>query len=150
MHDGSILSDFYFQGVPQVRVLSVTLFSLKINDILNQLSHTVHGNLYVDALNIFCLGKDMLYIEWQLQLAIKHFSWTNKNSFFLSTDRTHCMHFCRVHGVYSDPEIFINQRQISVSDMARFLSIIFHKRIIFFHIFFFLNLWTRCDKSLNI
>ena len=69
---GSTLSDFYFQeeGVPQGSVLSVTLFSLKINSILNQLPHTVHGNLYVDDLNIFCQGKDMRYTERQLQLAI--------------------------------------------------------------------------------
>ena len=60
---GSTLSDFYLQeeGVPQGSVLSVTLFSLKIIDILSQLPHTVHGNLYVDDLNIFCQGKDMRY-----------------------------------------------------------------------------------------
>ena len=61
---GSTLSDFYVQeGVPQGSVLSVTLFALKINSILNVLPQTVHGNHYVDDLNIFCQGKDMRYIE---------------------------------------------------------------------------------------
>ena len=61
---GLVLSDFYFQeeGVPQGSVLSVTLFSLKINGILNQLLNVVHGNLYVDDLNIFCQGKKTRYI----------------------------------------------------------------------------------------
>ena len=62
---GSTFSDFYLQeeSVPQGTVLNVTLFSLKINDILNQLPRTIHGNLYVDDLNIFCQGKGMRYIE---------------------------------------------------------------------------------------
>ena len=111
---GSTLSDFYYQdeGVPQGSVLSVTLFSLKINSILNQLPHTVHGNLYVDDLNIFCQGKDMRYIERQLQLAINSIiKWTNKNVFFSSTDKTHCVHFCHVRGIHPDPQIFINKFQ---------------------------------------
>ena len=56
---GSTLSDYFYQeeGVPQGSVLSVTLFSLKINGILSQLPHTVHANLYVDDLNIFVRGK---------------------------------------------------------------------------------------------
>ena len=68
MRIGSTLSDFYFQeeGVLQGSILSVTFFSIKINGILNQLPNTVHGNLYVDDLNIFCQGKDMRYIERQL------------------------------------------------------------------------------------
>ena len=135
--------------MPQGSVLSVTLFSLKINDILNQLPRTVHGTLYVDDLNIFCQGKDMRYIERQLQLAINRIiAWTNKNGFSFSIDKTHCVHFCRLRGIHPDPEIFINQRQISVLDTARFLGIIFDKKITFLpHI---LNLRTRCDKSLNI
>ena len=62
---GSTLSDFYLQeeGVPQGSVLSITLFSLKINNILYQLPHTVHVILYVDDLNIFCQEKDMRLIE---------------------------------------------------------------------------------------
>ena len=131
---GSTLSDYYFQeeGVPQGSVLSVTLFSLKSNSILNQLPHTVHGNLYVDDLNIFCQGKDMRYIERQLQLAINRIiAWTNKNGFIFSIDKTHCVHFCRVRGTQPDPEIFINQRQISVSDTAKFLGVTFDKKITF-------------------
>ena len=85
---GNTLSDFHVQeGVPQGSVLSVTLFSLKINDILNVLPQTVHDNLYVDDLNIFCQGKDMRYLKRQLKLAINRIiSWTNRNGFIFSTD----------------------------------------------------------------
>ena len=56
MRIGSTLSNFYFQeeGVLQSSILSVTFFSHKINDVLNELHHIVHGNLYVDVLDIFC------------------------------------------------------------------------------------------------
>ena len=150
MRVGSTLSDFYVQeeGVPQGSVLSVTLFALKINSILNVLPQTVHGNLYVDDLNIFCQGKDIRYIERQLQLAMNRIvAWTNKNGFIFSTDKTHCVHFCRRRGVHPDPEIFIDKRQISVSDTAKFLGVIFDKITFLPHI---LNLRTRCKKSLNI
>ena len=91
----------------------------------------------------------MRYRERQLQLAINHINaWTNKNGFIFSIDKTHCVHFCRVRGIHPDPEIFINQRQISILDTARFLGVTFDKKITFLpHI---LNLRTRCDKSLNI
>ena len=84
-----------------------------------------------------------------MQLAIKCIlTWTNKNYFLFSTDKTYCVHFCHIHGVHPDPEVFINKQQISISDMARFLSITFDQRITFLsHI---LNLWTRCNKKLNI
>ena len=67
-----ISSDFFLQekGVPQVGVLSVTLFSLKFNGILKQLPVTVNGSLHVDDLQIPCQGKDMCFIERQLQIPI--------------------------------------------------------------------------------
>ena len=79
---GTTLSDFYFQeeGVPQGNVLSVTFFSLKINCILNQMPHTLHGNLYVDHRNIFCQGKNLRYIERQLQSAVNRIiAYINRN-----------------------------------------------------------------------
>ena len=61
----------------------------------------------------------MRYIERQLQLAINRITtWTNKNGFSFSVDKTHCVHFCRIRGIHPDPEIFINQQQISVSETA--------------------------------
>ena len=47
---GSTLSDHFGQemGVPQGSILSVTLFSLKINSLAKILSQNVQGSLYVD------------------------------------------------------------------------------------------------------
>ncbi|GBM73855.1 hypothetical protein AVEN_60625-1 [Araneus ventricosus] len=65
---GYDLSDFFIQeeGVPQGSVLSVTLFSIKINGILNQLPFTVKGFLYVDDLYVSCAGEDMNVIQRQV------------------------------------------------------------------------------------
>ena len=96
----------------------------------------------------FVKEKDMRYIERQLQLAINRIiAWTNKNGFIFSIDKTHCMHFCRVCGIHPDPDIFINWRQISISDTACSLDNIFDTITFLPHIF---NLRTKWDKSLNI
>ncbi|GBN44998.1 putative RNA-directed DNA polymerase from transposon BS, partial [Araneus ventricosus] len=62
---GSQLSDYFVQeeGVPQGSVLSVTLFTLKLNCILQQLPLSVKGFLYVDDLNISCTRDNMALIE---------------------------------------------------------------------------------------
>ena len=135
--------------MPQGSVLSVTLFSLKINSILNQLPHTVHGNLYVDDLNTFCQGKDMRQNERRLQLDINRIIvWTNKNGFLFSADKAQCVHFYRIRDVHPDPDFFMNKCLISVSDMAKVLGVDFDKKIPFLqHI---LNLRHRCEQSVNI
>ena len=98
---GTILSDFYLQeeGIPQGSVLSVTLFSIKINNILKQLPSTVYGSLHVDNLQISCQGKDVCFIERQLQIAISNIiKWTDTNGFNFSSDKTCCVHFCCIQG----------------------------------------------------
>ncbi|GBN49623.1 putative RNA-directed DNA polymerase from transposon X-element [Araneus ventricosus] len=71
---GDVLSDEFYQqeGAPQGSVLSVTLFILKINDIIKQLSPYVHGSLYVDDFQIHCSGTDMSFVERQICLPFCH------------------------------------------------------------------------------
>ena len=67
---GSTLSEAHNQeqGVPQGSILSVTLFSLKINNIVKCLNPGVDCSLYVDDLLICYRSKNMNTIERQLQL----------------------------------------------------------------------------------
>ena len=114
---GSTLSEIYIQeeGVPQGSVLSVTLFAIKINNILNQLPPTVCSSLYVDDLQKSCHGKEVRFIEHQLQTAVNCImNWNEKIGFNLS--------------LHLDPEIFIGTNQITVSDCTRFLGIHFGKK----------------------
>ena len=66
---GSSLSDYYDQkqGVPQGGVLSSTLFSIKINDIVKCLGNLTDCSIYVDDFCICYRSKTMATIERQLQ-----------------------------------------------------------------------------------
>ncbi|XP_055944481.1 uncharacterized protein LOC129975443 [Argiope bruennichi] len=84
-------SDYFIQeeGVPQGSILSVTLFILKINNILKQLPPSVKGYLYVDDLYISCTGMHMNFIERQLQTAVNNITqWCNANIFTISASKT--------------------------------------------------------------
>ena len=92
---------FTRRGKPQGSVLSVTIFSIKINNILKQLPSTVYGSLHVVNLQISCQGKDVCFIERQLQIAISNIiKWTDTNGFNFSSDKTCCVHFCHIRGIF--------------------------------------------------
>ena len=66
---GSSLSDYYDQeqGVPQGGVLSTSLFSIKIHDIVKNLGNLTDCSLYVDDFCICYRSKSQATIERQLQ-----------------------------------------------------------------------------------
>ena len=66
---GSVFSDYHPQelGVPQGSILSVTLFSMKINSITQCFKHGVDCSLYVDNFQICYRSSNMSIIERQLQ-----------------------------------------------------------------------------------
>ena len=148
---GNTLSDTFIQeeGVPQGSVLSVTLFSIKINNILKQLSPAVRGSLYVDDFAIWCQGREMRFIERQLQNSIKHIEkWCNNNGFAFSNNKTNCIHFCRKRGLHPEPELTLNGNSIPVTDQLKFLGIILDKKLSFkAHIQYLKN---KCSNKLNI
>ena len=57
-------------GVPQGSILSVTLFSIKINSLVKVLNDNIEGSLYVDDFLICYRGKNMNIIERQLHLCL--------------------------------------------------------------------------------
>jgi len=137
------------EGVPQGSVLSVTLFNIKINEILNQLPPSVKGSLYVDDFMIWCQGRDIRHIERQLQISVKNIEkWCNRNGYDLSEEKCTCMHFCRKRNFHSEPEIYINRKLIPVSENIKYLGIILDKKLTFkAHIQY---LRDKCLKTLNI
>jgi hypothetical protein len=81
-------SDIHEQemGVPQGRILSVTLFSKTINSLARVLNDNIEGSPYVDDFLICYRGKNMNTIERQLQLCLNKIEkWAMENEFKFSS-----------------------------------------------------------------
>ena len=103
---GSTLSDPFEQemGVPQGSILSVTLFSLKINSLAKVLSKDVEGSLYVDDFLMSYRAKTSKTCERQLQGCLhKIEKWCTENGFKFSQSKTVCVHFHNKRGISYEP-----------------------------------------------
>ena len=77
------------QGVPQGSILSVTLFSHKINNIVKCLNPGVDCSLYLDDFLICYRSKNMNTIERQLQLNLNKIQkWATENGFKFSKSKS--------------------------------------------------------------
>ena len=148
---GSTLSDAFQQemGVPQGSILSVTLFSLKINSLVKVLNKDVEGSLYVDDFLMSYRAKNTNSCERQLQGCLhKIEDWCNENGFKFSPTKTVCIHFHRKKGILPEPELLLNGKKINVVKETRFLGVIFDQKLSFIpHL---KALKTKCLKALDI
>ena len=82
-------------GVPHGSILSVILFSVKINSITQCLKPGVDCSLYVDAFQICYRSSNMSIIERQLQLCLNKFQErATDNGFHFSKTKIVCIHIC--------------------------------------------------------
>ena len=141
---GSSLSDYYDQeqGVPQGGVSSTTLFSIKINDIVNNLTDC---SLYVDDFCICYRSKSMATIEQNLN---KIENWATSNGFKFSKSKTQCVHFCQLRKQHDDPVLHLYGSPIPVVEESKFLGILFDRKLSFIpHIKY---IKAKCLKALNL
>ena len=90
-------------GVPQGSILSVTLFSVKINSITQCLKPGVDCSLYVDDFQVCYGSSNMSIIERQLQLCLNKLQqWATDNGFQFSKTKTVGMHICQKRGLHLD------------------------------------------------
>ena len=116
-------------GVPQGSILSVTLFNIKINNIVKCLNLGVEGSLYVDDFLIYCKSKYIRTVEHRLQQCLNKINnWTIKNGFKFSTNKTQCIHFCNLHKMHNDPVLKLDSTEIPIVEEHKFLGIIFDKK----------------------
>ena len=146
---GSTLSDTFEQeqGVPQGSILSPTLFNIKINNIVKCVNDT-DSSLYVDDFGIFYKSKNMENIEFRLQRCLnKVETWATENGFKFSKTKTQCVHFCQLRGLHPDPVLNIYGSPIPVVEEAKFLGLLFDKKLSFIpHI---KALKAKCLKALD-
>ena len=107
----NIYPDPYSQeeGLPQGSILSVTLFSLKINSIVSCLLPDIKCSLYVDDLSIYYSSSHMPSIERKLQHSLNRLGrWCDENGFKFSPTKTMCVHFCQLRKLHLDPKLYLN------------------------------------------
>ena len=148
---GTTLSDLQGQeeGVPQGSILSVTLFSIKINNIVKSFNPGVDCSLYVDDFLICYRCKHMHTIERQLQQCLNKIQkWALENGFKFSKTKTQCMHFCQLRGLHNDPVLKLDGVEIPVVDQYKMLGVIFDRKLSFIpHINY---LKSKCHKALQL
>ena len=148
---GSAISDPQNQeeGVPQGSILSPILFEIKINSIVNTLRQNVDCSLYVDDFLVCYRSKCKMHIiERQLQLQLDRLKvWADLNGFTFSPSKTFAVHFCLKHSCVRDPDLYINNKKLEVRVQARFLGVIFDRKLNFLpHV---KDLRIRCMKALR-
>ena len=148
---GTTLSDLQGQeeGVPQGSILYVTLFSIKINNIVKALNPGVDCSLYVDDFLMCCISKYMHTIECQLQQCLNKIQkWALENGFKFSNTKTQCMHFCLFRGLHNGPALKLDGVEIPVVDQYNFLGVMFDRKLSFIpHINY---LKAKCHKALQL
>ena len=119
-------------GVPQGSILSVTLFSVKINSITQCLKPGVDCSLYIDDFQVCYRSSNMSIIERQLQLCLNKLQqWATDNGFQFSKTKPVCMHICQKRGLHLDPQLFLDKSPIPVVEDTKFLGVIFDRKLSF-------------------
>ncbi|KAG1713967.1 RNA-directed DNA polymerase from mobile element jockey [Nymphon striatum] len=136
-------------GVPQGSILSVTHFSLKINDIVNHVKSGTQCFLYVDDLVVAYASKSISTIERHLQLSLNKIEkWTNENGFKFSSSKTVSMHYCLLTRPHHDPQLRLGSSPIPLVNSTRFLGLIFDKKLNFLKHMQVLK--SKCLRALNL
>jgi hypothetical protein len=136
-------------GVPQGAILSVTLFGLRINGIVKNLTPGTECSLYVDDFVLCYRLSTLRTAERQLQQCLNRLqAWADSSGFKFSKTKMVCVHFCNKRGLFPEPTLMLDSSQIPVNDEVKFLGVIFDKKLNFKpHI---ANLKKKCLKALNV
>ena len=137
-------------GVPQGNVLSLTLFNIKINNIVKNINSGTNCALYVDDFLICYRARNMNHIERQLQICIdKLHRWTTENGLNYSKEKkTKCIHFCNQRKLHLDPVLKIDHTEIPIVEHYKYLGIIFDRKLSFIsHIKYLI---TKYNKTIQL
>ena len=121
------------EGVPQGSILSPTLFTVKINSIIDALPDDIEKSLYVDDLAVYCQSSNMAIIERRLQGCLdKLVTCGDENGFKFSPTKTLCVHFCKKKGLQPEPNLKLYGQQLPVEEQVKFLGLFFRQEAQFY------------------
>ena len=147
----NVLSSAYKQeeGVPQGSVLSVTLFAVAINGILDEVSNPVRASLFVDDLAIYCTAYDAISACRYLQKSINAISkWAKINGFKFSAIKTVAVRFTRRRREEVIPHLKLDGNILPYANDVKFLGMTFDSKLTWAkHID---NLKCKVKNSLNL
>ena len=118
-------------GVPKGCILSVTLFSVKINTIVKAICPDVDCSLYVDDFVICFRSRNMNIIDRQLSTVSQQTPdavWRNWLQIFKSSKRNVCTFVIYIRGVHADPKLYLYKTKIEVVSEFKFLGGIFDRK----------------------
>ena len=111
---------------------SVTLFNIKINNIVKNVNSGTNYALYVDDFLICYRARNMNHIERQLQICLDKFhKWTTENGLKFSKEKTKCIHFCNQRKLHLDPVLNIDHTEIPIVEHYKYIGIIFDRKLSF-------------------
>ena len=97
-------------GVPQGSILSVILFSLKINNIVKSVLKGLEMLLFVDDFALSIRAKFLPHAQRLMQLCVNSVQdLVSKNGFKFSTSKTVCKHFCNQCKHFAEPSILLTK-----------------------------------------
>ncbi|XP_060843930.1 uncharacterized protein LOC132923934 [Rhopalosiphum padi] len=86
-------------GVPQGSSLSVTLFLLAINNIMENIKYPVNAMLFADDFNFWCRSNNLSTVQRFLEeTANKLTQWANTSGFKFSNSKSQCIIFSKKRG----------------------------------------------------
>ena len=148
---GSEFSSPYLQeeGVHQGSVLSVTLFAVAINSLMEHIPASVQGSLFVDDFAVYCSWSNAFEAGRKIQAAVDAASnWAKSKGFRFSPQKTKAIRFTRTRKREEIPTLFLKDSILAYEDEVKFLGVIFDKKLTFSPRI--TNLSFRVKQSLNI
>ena len=125
---GYYKSDLFNQemGVPQSSIMSVTLFALKINSVVKDLTPGMECYLYVDDFFICYRSRYMHIIERHLQQTLNKLqTWVDTNGCKFFESKTVCVHLCELRTANPDIVLMLNGTPVAVVEQVKFFGLIF-------------------------
>src|SRR5678816_4553773 len=122
------------EGVPQGSLLSVLLFAIGFNGVIDSIPTSVRCSIYVDDLALYISGAKLPCMERQLQVAIDRVSsWCSARGFTFSTSKTTAVLFRknprRRGRLQSPPMLRLYGSLIHVVPRVRFLGLLLDERL---------------------